>query len=114
MAELKWNGSAAKKAAHQAGMKALYKCAEAILAEAIDEVPLESGTLERSGAITESGNSAYISFNTPYARKQHEDLTLRHVEGRKAKYLEDPFNRKKEKVRKYILRKVKEALQRGR
>lgn len=110
MAELKWNGPAVKKAAHQAGMKALYKGAEAILAEAIDEVPLESGTLERSGAITESGNSVYISFNTPYARKQHEDLTLRHVEGRKAKYLEDPFKRNVQKVIKLVDLSVKKEL----
>ncbi len=112
MAELKWNGPAVKKAAHKAGMKALYKGAEAILSEAIDEVPLESGTLERSGAITEvpSECAVYISFNTPYARKQHEDLTLHHVEGRKAKYLEDPFKRNVQKVMKLVDLSVKKEL----
>jgi len=33
-----------------------------------------------------------VSYNTPYAVYQHEDLTLHHEKGRKAKYLEDVIN----------------------
>jgi len=32
-----------------------------------------------------------VSYDTPYAVRQHEDLTLRHDPGRQAKYLEEPM-----------------------
>lgn len=55
-------------------------------------VPLEEGTLERSGKVTtdsdETSATAAISYNTPYAVIQHEDLTFHHAQGRQAKYLE--------------------------
>jgi len=56
--------------------------------------------------------AVYISFNTPYARRQHEELGYNHPLGGKAKYLETPFNANKKKVIKYAERKIKEALRR--
>ena len=35
---------------------------------------------------------AAVSYDTPYAIRQHEDLSYKHDAGRKAKYLEDPLN----------------------
>ena len=55
-----------------------------------------------------------MSFNTPYARRQHEELEWEHLKGGKAKYLEDPFNRLKSKVRKLVDASVKKALQQKR
>lgn len=55
--------------------------------------------------------AVYVSFNTPYARRQHEELEWEHLKGGKAKYLEDPFNRLKSKVRKLVDASVKKALQ---
>lgn len=112
MAQIKWNGSSVEEAILNAALEGAYLGAEAILTESMDEVPLESGTLERSGAITEvpSECAVYIHYDTPYARKQHEDLTLRHVEGRKAKYLEDPFKRNIAKVTLLINKKVSSKL----
>jgi len=128
------------KIAEEAGLKALRTGAEAILTEAIDETPIETGTLRRSGTVTvgalpdgaqvyeaaESGSemkdaftenigkekAVYISFNTPYARRQHEEIDYEHPRGGKAKYLETPFNANKKKVIKYAERKIKEALKR--
>lgn len=112
MAEIKWNGSSIEEAIMTAALEGAYLGAEAILTESLDEVPLESGTLERSGAVTEvpAECAVYIHYNTPYARKQHEDLTLHHPNGRKAKYLEDPFNRNIAKVTLLINKKVSEKL----
>ena len=138
MANNKWRIKEAVKIAEEAGLKALRTGAEAILTEAIDETPFESGTLRRSGTVTvgglpdgarvyeaaEAGNemkdaftekigkekAVYISFNTPYARRQHEELGYNHPRGGKAKYLEDPFNRNKKKVVKYAELKIKKAL----
>jgi len=134
----KWRIKEAVNIAEEAGLKALRTGAEAILTEAIDETPIDTGTLRRSGTVTvgglpdgaqvyeaaESGSdmkdafpgpegnekAVYISFNTPYARRQHEELGYQHPRGGKAKYLEDPFNRNKKKVLKYADERIRKAL----
>ena len=141
MAKDKWRIKEAVKIAEEAGLKALRTGAEAILTEAIDEAPIDTGTLRRSGTVTvgklpdsariyeaaEAGNemkdafpekigkekAVYISFNTPYARRQHEELGYEHPRGGKAKYLEDPFNRNKDKVLKRAANRVKKALEKA-
>ena len=138
MAKNKWRIKEAVKLAEEAGLKALRTSAEAILTEAINETPIDTGTLRRSGTVTvgalpggaqvyeaaESGSdmkdafpgpvgkekAVYISFNTPYARRQHEELDYEHPRGGKAKYLEDPFNRLKKKVVKMAELRIKKAL----
>ena len=134
----RWKTKEAVIVAETAGLKALRTGAEAILTEAIDEAPVDTGTLRRSGTVTvgklpdgaqvyeaaESGSdmkdafpgpvgkekAVYISFNTPYARRQHEELGYNHPRGGKAKYLEDPFNRNKKKVLKYADKQIRKAL----
>ena len=138
MANNKWRIKEAVKIAEEAGLKALRTGAEAILTEAIDETPIDTGTLRRSGTVTvgeipdaekvyaaaKSGTkmknafpqpigkekAVYISYNTPYARRQHEELGYNHPLGGKAKYLEDPYNRNKDKVLQYAEKQVKKTL----
>lgn len=115
-----WNSRKARNLIRKVAMKALHQGAEAILTESLKEVPHATGTLARSAAVTDASreDAVYISYNTPYAVRQHENLTLRHPDprnplstpGRKAKYLEDPFNRLKAKVMKAVRLKVKKAL----
>lgn len=114
MADLKWRGEEAERIIRKAAFEAIRDGAEAILTEAIDETPIDTGTLRRSGTVTEAPREAavYVSFNTPYARRQHEDLTLKHPRGGKAKYLEDPFKRNAEKVKRLAAQRVKAALDR--
>jgi len=114
MSELKWHGEEAERLIRQAAMEAINTGAEAILTDAIDETPVDTGTLRRSGGVSWGldRESVYVSFNTPYARRQHEELDYRHPRGGKAKYLETPFNANKKKVIKYAERKIKEALRR--
>ncbi|MEV0445857.1 hypothetical protein AB0I84_12860 [Streptomyces spectabilis] len=59
-------------------------------------VPLDEGTLERSGRIDVDGLNGAISYDTPYAVRQHEELTWRHLPGRRAKYLESAMNDERE------------------
>jgi hypothetical protein len=141
MAKNKWCIKEAVKIVEEAGLKALRTGAEAILTEAINETPIDTGTLRRSGTVTvgvlpdgaqvyeaaEAGSdmrdafpgpegkekAVYISFSTPYARRQHEELGYNHPRGGKAKYLEDPFNRNKDKVLKYAEKQIKKALQKA-
>ena len=73
----------------QAKLAGLRNGGEHILKLARDRVPIEEGTLERSGLVTDDGRDMVaVSFDTPYAVRQHEDLTARHAQGRQAKYLE--------------------------
>lgn len=134
----RWRTKEAVKIAEEAGLKALRTGAEAILTEAIDETPIDTGTLRRSGTVTvgalpdgaqvyeaaESGSdmkdafpgpegkekAVYISFNTPYARRMHEDLGYTPKRGGGPKYLESPFNRNKNKVLKMADLQIKKAL----
>lgn len=55
-------------------------------------VPLREGVLERSGKVVIEGLSGAISYDTVYARRQHEELTWKHLPGRTAKYLENAMN----------------------
>lgn len=61
---------------------------ELVLQRSRDIVPIEEGTLERSGQVTQDGDRVAVSYDTPYAVRQHEDLSLQHDSGRSAKYLE--------------------------
>jgi len=148
MANNKWRIKEAVKIAEESTLKALRTGAEGILTDAINEAPVETGTLRRSGTVTVGAlpenpgqiyqdslpskkggigkehkkafpepvgkeKAVYISFNTPYARRQHEELGYNHPRGGKAKYLEDPFNRNKDKVLKYAANQVKKALRKA-
>jgi hypothetical protein len=112
MAGNRWRTEIAKAIAHTAVQQALLDAAEAILTDSQDEVPHDTGTLERSGTVTDApGEGAvYISYNTPYAKRQHEDLNLHHEAGRKAKYLEGPLNKNVSKAIRLVELRVKKAL----
>lgn len=77
-----------------ASAQAAEDVAEYVLAQAMQEVPHEDGDLQASGKVsTDPANQrAAVSFDTPYAVRQHEEMSWKHDEGRKAKYLEDPMN----------------------
>lgn len=50
-----------------------------------------------------------VSYNTPYAARQHEELTWQHLPGKQAKYLEQPL---KENVTKYM-ENLRDAMKEG-
>ncbi|MFE3197165.1 hypothetical protein [Embleya sp. NPDC059237] len=72
----------------------LYEGMEYALSESRKLVPLDEATLERSGVASVDRNTmtGAVSYSTPYAVRQHEELTWQHLPGRAAKYLETPFN----------------------
>lgn len=79
----------------QALKPAMHAIGADLLGQAQREAPVDEGTLRGSGRydVTEEGDTVVleVSFNTPYAAKQHEDTHLKHPKGGKAKYLSDPF-----------------------
>lgn len=74
----------------------LSRALEHTLGKAKELVPLEEGTLERSGRVDVDGLNGAISFDTVYAVIQHEELSYKHLPGRQAKYLEQPMNTERE------------------
>lgn len=88
------NIAGVKKVAEEATRRGLALAGEHILGESRKLVPHEEGTLERSGAVVVHPDelAVTVSYDTPYAVRQHEDLSLKHDDGRQAKYLEDPLN----------------------
>ncbi len=80
---------------------ALYEEAQGIRTESLPEVPVDTGTLRGSGTVTDpeiKGKSVLVQMGyggaaSEYAMKVHEDLKAYHKVG-KAKYLEDPVNRR--------------------
>lgn len=78
----------------EATPQALNAGSEYLLSEANLSVPHEDGTLERSGQASNDGRTrAAVSYDTPYAVRQHEDMSLRHDGKGQAKWLENAMSR---------------------
>jgi hypothetical protein len=75
-------------------------------------VPIEEATLERSGVVSvdESSVTAAVSYDTPYAIRQHEEMGYRHDAGRTAKYLERPLHEENGTITEIIAAQVRRAL----
>src|SRR5262249_2493836 len=88
-AKLTWHGARAKQRVRDGLVKGLGLAAEHLLTESRKVVPLEEGTLERSGvaSVDEVELQAAVSYDTVYAVRQHEELDWKHAPGRTAKYL---------------------------
>jgi len=85
----------------QSVAKAFYREGEELIAEAKEEVPVDTGALRASGFVEApeiQGNTVTVRCGfggpaTEYAFWVHERLDVYHPVG-KAKYLEDVFNRR--------------------
>ncbi len=90
----------------------LFVAAEHILNVSNQHVPLEYGDLEGSGATSEDrGNlEAAVSYNTPYAARQHEELGYRHDPGRTAKFLENAVNSEADNAARIVADTVRSKL----
>ena len=112
MADITWNGDEILAELRDAQVRGLTLAAEHLLQVSRGEVPIEEGTLERSGTATvdAEARSAAVAYDTPYAARQHEDLTFRHDDGRKAKFLEDPLNAERETMLELIAAEQRRAL----
>jgi hypothetical protein len=111
-ARLRWNGAAALAGTRAGAVRGLRLAAEHVLAESRRIVPIEEATLERSGAATvdEGDLTAAVSYDTPYAVRQHEEMNYRHDAGRSAKYLERPLTEQADTVAEIIAAAVRRSL----
>lgn len=102
----------ATQAAHDAAAAGLGDAAEFLLEEANRTIPLDEGVMLGSGDVDvdAAGGRAAISYDTPYAVRQHEDTRLRHTPGRRAKWLEHTLTERGSEAGEYIAARVREAL----
>lgn len=111
-AHLRWNGAAVTAAIRQAAARGARLGAEHVLQVSRQKVPIAEGTLERSGAVSvdEQQVAAAVSYDTPYAKRVHEDMTARHAPGRSAKYLESVLPQENSTVQALIAAQIRRAL----
>ena len=110
--ELRFNGAAVQRELRAAAARGLLLAAEHVLTEAQEVVPLDEGYLQSTGtaSVDEGTLTAAVSFDGPYAVRQHEELDWRHAPGRQAKYLEQPLNANRGPVQRNIAAQVRRAL----
>jgi hypothetical protein len=109
---LEWNDDEILVALRGASMDGLELAAEHLLAASSVLVPLEEGDLDRSGEVSTDADkqAAAVSYDRPYAVRQHEELTWRHDEGRQAKYLEEPMETEKDTMLQLLATPLRETL----
>ncbi|MFE0651339.1 minor capsid protein [Streptomyces sp. NPDC059534] len=92
-ARMDWTGSRLwTNRGRRLASQGLERALEHTLGVSQQQVPLDEGPLMNSGKVTVVDLTGAITYDTPYAKRQHEELTWKHLPGRKAKYLEDPMN----------------------
>ncbi len=112
MADLDWRGDEIGELIDDAAFKGLEVAAEHLLQVSSFLAPLEEGTLSRSGEASgdRSQMTTAVSYDTPYAVIQHENLTFRHDEGKQAKYLEEPMHTEKDTIAELVAQPVRDLL----
>ncbi|GAA5056451.1 hypothetical protein [Streptomyces similanensis] len=107
-----WHGPAVETALRAAAARGVRLGTEHLLEVSNQRVPIEEGTLERSGVATvdEGSLTGAVSYDTPYAVRQHEDMSLRHDAGREAKWLEKAARSEADTVGRIIDAQVRRAL----
>jgi len=86
--------AAVKAKMHEAGAASLNVAATELLRIANESIPREEGIMAASGEVTDAtaenlvSEVGYGGESSAYVVKQHEDTTLRHDAGQRAKWLE--------------------------
>lgn len=106
------NRRAMSDAMRKAAALAVVEVAEDALTEANDRVPLDEGDLARSGEVVPhpEQSAASITYDTPYAIKQHEDATLSHPRQGEPKWLERTIEQNAPRYFQYIADRIRRAL----
>jgi len=111
----RWDGAAALAAIREGAATGLELGMEHLLGESNRLVPLDEGTLERSGRaqVDRAELVGAVSYDTVYAIRQHEEMTWRHLPGRQAKYLEQPAHSEAPTIQAIIAESIRTATEGG-
>lgn len=112
MAGFTWRGAQAVAVIEAAGARGVTKAAVRLAGLAVDQTPVQDGILRGSAQVTAATTSdprALVSFDTPYAVRQHEELGYQHPQGGNAKYLERPLREREVELRGIIAAELRRA-----
>lgn len=115
-----WFGAEVETITTAAGRRGLKLAMEHLLGVSTERVPIEEGTLMRSGKagvddteligmVTYSARNDVDDYD--YAVRQHEDLTLQHAPGRTAKFLEEPLLEEADTLARIVAESIRAANQ---
>lgn len=109
---LTWYGEQVKNRKKAGAAAGARNAAQHLLAMSHREVPVEEGTLRRSGRVDSNGTQGRVgvSYDTEYAEVQHEREDYRHDPGQKDHYLSDPMVREKDVMLGIIAAAIRNAL----
>lgn len=98
--------------ARAGAIRGLQDAGEHLLERTNRIVPRDDGDLQHSGRVTvdTSQMTVAVSYDTPYAVMQHEDLGLDHAGGRQSKYLEKTMAAERDQMRELIAAQIRAAL----
>ncbi|UCR89249.1 hypothetical protein [Mycetocola spongiae] len=108
-----WRGPEVTAHILAAGVGGVNKAAERLKAVSVPRAPKLDGVLRASAQVTPAtagDPTAVVSYDTPYAVKQHEELGYRHPGGGGAKYLEAPLHEHATELQAIIAKEIGGAL----
>lgn len=96
----------------KAAALAVVEVAEDALTEANDRAPLDEGDLVRSAEVVPhpEQTAASITYDTPYAIRQHEDSTLNHPRQGEAHWLERVVEENAPRYFQWIADRIRKAM----
>jgi len=122
-----WHPEEAQAAIREAAAEAIKESLVDLKDESTQQAPVDTGDLRGNCSVTFEDEVLFpasegedlrpqgkeltgdVGYSLPYALRQHEDMSLKHPKGGKAKYLEDPYNAKKKKYQDHIASAISEA-----
>lgn len=109
---MNWDGPKVTAKTQQGAVRGLQRGTEHWLGASREIVPIDEGTLERSGVASVDAPSltGAVSYDTPYAVRQHEELDWQHDEGRSAKYVEIPMNAERDTIGEIVAAEIRRSL----
>ncbi|MFB8763839.1 hypothetical protein [Nocardiopsis alba] len=96
---MSWRGDQVDRTVRRATSDGLQLAAEHVRGAAVQRTPLDTAAL-RNSAVASSDPvnlNAAVSYDTPYAVRQHEELSYRHRDG-EAKFLERALSAERARV----------------
>lgn len=110
MADLNWKGGEIAGNLDDAISDAVEAGGELLRDEAVQRTPVETSTLRGTAKVSTSGTKAAVSYDTKYARRQHEEIGWNHPGGGEAKYLENALLDNQDQIPKAMANQIKGAL----
>lgn len=115
MTSARWSSNvpAVTAAVQAAQLDAMQDVMDDLASKSADRVPYEEGDLDRSRhvQVERDGDEVHgvVSYDTVYARVQHEHPEFRHANGRTHDYLGGPLNENRARYEALLAERLREA-----